>query len=318
MRMETRAAYVAVGTFVLVLLAGLVLAGLWFARVAVSEKGIDYDIYFTGSVAGLNIGSAVRMNGVPIGRVAAIKLDPENPGQVRVTATIDRDVAIKSDAVASLELQGLTGAEQIEITGGSRTAPSLVAHPGEPHPVIASSPSGLQQVVTSAPELLARANGLMEELSDLLKPQNRTAVAQTLVNLQTITGVAAAHSGQIASSISDGAAAARSLRETLQRTDAVVAELERLAAPGGALPAAVRNLDQSTRALAEVGGHLDALVQENRPGLRNFTQRGLPELQQVLVQAQGLIGDLDQLVQALQRDPALLLYGDRHQGYRPP
>ncbi|HXP31728.1 MAG TPA: MlaD family protein [Stellaceae bacterium] len=315
--METRAANVAVGSFVLILLAGVVIAVLWFARVQVGEGVNFYDIYFTGSVAGLDRGSTVRQNGVPIGRVTDIKLDPQNPKQVRVTVRVDQDVEIKSDAIAALELVGLTGGEQIDITGGSRDAPPLERKGDERYPVIASTTSGLQQVVTSAPELLARAMALMDQASDLLNEHNRAAIAQTLDNLRQVTAAAAGHSDEIGSAIADGAAAAHDLRDTLAHANEVIAELRRMAAPGGNLDGAIKDLDRSAQQLAEIEKHLDGLVQENRPAIRDFTQRGLTELQQLIEASNGLVADLSRLADSLERDPSRFLFGDRRQGYQP-
>jgi phospholipid/cholesterol/gamma-HCH transport system substrate-binding protein len=315
--METRAAYVAVGSFVLILLAGVVIAVLWFARVQVGEAANFYDIYFTGSVAGLDRGSTVRQNGVPIGRVTEIKLDPQNPKQVRVTVRVDPDVEIKSDAVAALEMVGLTGSEQIDITGGSRDAPPLERKENERYPVIGSTTSGLQQVVTSAPELLARAMTLMGQASDLLNDHNRAAVTETLDNLRRVTAAAAGHSDEIGSAIADGAAAAHDLRDTLAHANEAIAELRRMAAPGGNLDGAIKDLGRSAQQLGEIERHLDELMQENRPAIRDFAQRGLPELQQLLEASRGLVADLSRLAESLERDPSRLLYGERRQGYQP-
>jgi phospholipid/cholesterol/gamma-HCH transport system substrate-binding protein len=141
--METRAPYVVVGGFVVVLVAGLVVAVLWFAQVQYREQLSYYDIYFTGSVTGLTPGSTVRYNRIPVGRVGEIKLDPVDPNQVRVTVELQGGTAIKSDTVAALELQGLAGGAFVNLTGGTREAPPLSRQPGERYPVIASRPSGL-------------------------------------------------------------------------------------------------------------------------------------------------------------------------------
>src|SRR5215469_1588579 len=104
--METRADYVVVGGFVLGLVGCLVVAILWLARVQFNEELSYYDIYLTGSVSGLSQGSTVRYNGIPIGRVIDIKLDPQDPTRVRVTIQVEGNTVIREDAVASLELQG--------------------------------------------------------------------------------------------------------------------------------------------------------------------------------------------------------------------
>src|SRR5690242_2795671 len=166
--METRADYVVVGGFVIAILASLVVAVLWLARVQFNAPSNFYDVYFAGSVTGLVQGSTVRYNGIPVGRVTDIQLDSRNQQRVRVTVEVTTRTPIKTDAVASLEVQGLTGGAFVEISGGSPDAPALEREPGERYPVIASRPSGLQQVVTNAPEVLSRLITLADRFNQIL------------------------------------------------------------------------------------------------------------------------------------------------------
>src|SRR4051794_19697240 len=106
--METRGSHVLVGSFVLVMLALVFVAVIWLGRGELAREQVFYDIYFTGSVTGLNTGAPVRFSGVQIGRVDAIDIDPGNIERVRVTIQVDRPDVIRADAVASLELQGVT------------------------------------------------------------------------------------------------------------------------------------------------------------------------------------------------------------------
>ena len=154
--METRADYVAVGAFVLVVLVGVLVAVLWLARVEFNRDFAFYDIYFSNSVAGLASGSAVSYNGIRVGRVTELRIDPQDLKRVRATIELDQTAPIKEDTVASLTTQGLTGATYIEISGGSADAAPLTAQPGQRYPVIASRQSGFERVLTSAPEVLVR------------------------------------------------------------------------------------------------------------------------------------------------------------------
>src|SRR5260221_7555557 len=172
--METRANYVAVGAFVLLVFAGAVVTLLWLARGECNRESTFYDIYFAGSVTGLAQGSVVRYNGIQVGRVVEIRIDPQNLSQVRATIEVDpTTTVIKSDAVASLEIQGLTGTAFVEITGGSQNAPPMQRREGERYPVIASRPSGLQQVVMGAPEALSRLIEVADRLPLLSDAKNR-------------------------------------------------------------------------------------------------------------------------------------------------
>jgi len=200
--METRAEYVLVGGFVLSLLALLVVALMWLVQAQYNAQAARYDIYFDGSVAGLDEGSTVRYNGVPIGRVSDISLDPKNLERVRVSIAVSPSIVIKSDATAQLEIQGLTGAAYVEIAGSNSNAPELVAQGDEPYPVINAQNSQFQQVINAAPELLEKLSDLTDQLNSVTDAKNRAALAQTLDNLRQVTGVAAAHKQDIGAILS--------------------------------------------------------------------------------------------------------------------
>lgn len=315
--METRANYVAVGAFVLAMLAGIVVTVLWLARLEFGREAAYYDIYFTGSVTGLAQGSAVLYNGIQVGRVREIRIDPQNLQQVRVTVEVDQPSLIKSDAVASLEIQSLAGVVLVDITGGSKDAPPLEAQDGQRYPVIASQQSGLQRVVSSAPEVLARLIDLTDRLSAVVDDKNRAAIAETLDNLRRMTRVVAAHSGDIESILSDSSTAVRELRGTLSAANQVLADARDLMGEGGDARAALKAIDEASHKLDQLEGHLDGLVQENRPGLHDFTQRGLNEFNQLLIDTRTLVAGLTRLADDIERDPARFLFGDRRQGYQP-
>src|SRR5919108_2486386 len=112
--METRAHYVAVGAFVLVLIAVASAAVLWIGRAQLTTQYSTYDIYFRGPVSGLREGAVVEYNGVASGRVKAIQIDPSNVEQIRVTVEIENTVVIKQDAAANLETNILSGVSYIQ------------------------------------------------------------------------------------------------------------------------------------------------------------------------------------------------------------
>ena len=123
--METHSNNFLVGAFVLVLLISFGLFGAWVARMHFETKSDEYYVDFPGSVSGIAPGSAVRYRGIPIGTVSDIKLDPVNIEHIRVTVELQPGTPIKSDAVASLEIQGLTGGAFVQISGGTQDAPLL-------------------------------------------------------------------------------------------------------------------------------------------------------------------------------------------------
>ena len=317
--METRANYVAVGTFVVALLAGIVIMALWLARIEFNRDFALYDIYFTGSVIGLGQGSAVSYNGIQIGRVTEIRVDPQNLQQVRVTIEVNQPALIKTDVVASIESLGLTGVAYVELSGGSKEAPELEARSGERYPVIASHPSRLASLVASAPEALAHLIEVADRVAAILDDRNRTAIADILDNTRRVTGAAAARVGDIETVLGDTAAAAREMRSTLAAANETLADLRQMiGTKGGDARATLQSIDEASRKLEQLLTHTDALVQENRGPLRDFSQRGLNELSQLMIDARTLVAGLNRLTDEIQRDPARFLFGDRGDGYRLP
>lgn len=315
--METRANYVAVGAFVVIILTGVVVMVLWLARVEFNREFALYDIYFTGSVTGLTQGSAVLYNGIQVGRVTEIRIDPQNLQQVRVTIEVDQPALIKSDAVASLEMQGLTGVAFIEISGGSQSSPPLIAQPGQRYPVITSQQSGLQRLASTAPEALARLVDLADRLSALFDEQNRAAIAETLDNVRRLTAVAAGRAGDMDSAIGDAAATMRDLRATVAAAHQSVVELQQMVGKDGPATATLQSADQAARKLDRLADELDAVVKENRQPLRTFSERGLNQLSLLLTDARTLVNQLTRLTDQISRNPSQLLFGSPREGYQP-
>ena len=316
--METRADYVAVGAFVLAILIGIVVAVLWIARVEFRQQFSYYDIYFTGSVTGLAQGSAVSYNGIRVGRVTELRIDPQNLQQVRVTIEVNQADLIRSDAVASLEFQGLTGVATIEITGGSQEAPPLVAKDAQRYPVIASVQSGLQRVVANAPEALSRLIDVADRLAAVLDEKNRAAIADTLENIRRVTAVAAARSGDLDSMLGDSAVAVRELRGTLAAASQTLDQLRQMVGEHGEARSTLKSIDEASRQLGQLAGDVDRIVQDNRQPLRDFGQRSLNELSQLLIDARSLVQELTRVTDELERDPPRFLFGgNRREGYQP-
>ena len=202
--METRASYTLVGAFVLVLMLGMVGFVIWLAKFDSTVRYTDYEILFDGSVTGLTADSPVRYLGIPVGTVRKIEIDPFNVDLVRVVIQVDSDTPVKTDSIASIEMQGITGGAYVEIEGGGQDSLDLVPEPGKSIATIKSEKSALQELFASAPQVLKSANELLERANKLLDEQNREIIHQILADVQSFTGELAEHSGSIGEIIEDG------------------------------------------------------------------------------------------------------------------
>ena len=95
--METRSNHILVGGVVLALVVAVLGFIIWLSQVS-GEDNKEYDIFFKQAVDGLAKGSAVSFNGVPVGQVASINLEPKTPEFVRVRIAIRDETPVQVNA----------------------------------------------------------------------------------------------------------------------------------------------------------------------------------------------------------------------------
>jgi phospholipid/cholesterol/gamma-HCH transport system substrate-binding protein len=313
--METRAHYVAVGAFVLaVIIAGFV-AVVSLGRVEFAQDLKRYYIFFRGSVSGLSRGSLVQYNGITVGRVLDIRVDPDDLEKIEVTVEIDTKVVkIKTDARAFVDTNLLSGVATIQIRGGTREAPDLVAEAGHKYPVIAAGSSVFQRVTETGPQLLERLTVAVDNLNDLLNEQNRKAVSESLQNVRAITEAFVAPSKEVGELVANANAAVREMTTLLDHIDQSYANKGGLKDEASQ---ALNDFDRLAKGLIDTNRQLQQVLQENRPGLHEFTQATLAQVGNLVSDMQRFIAGLSRFVSSVERDPARLLFGERREGYRP-
>lgn len=312
--MEIRAHFVAVGAFVLLMVVLAFVTVLWLARGQLTTQQVRYDIYFTGPVTGLREGASVEYNGVPVGKVREVRIDPGNVEYIRVNVELDSSVVIKADAKANVETNILSGVSFIEIAGGTQEAPVLVAKEGERYPVIASRRSRLANVYARAPQLLDKLNETMERVNDLLDEKNRRAVAETLENIRTFSSSLASRDKDFAELTGNANSAVQSLNKLLDDVDRSYAGKDGIS---DRLTAGLGDFDKVAKNLGDTNRQLQGALQDLRPGIRAFSQQTLADVGSLVAEARQFISGLSRLAAGLERDPSRALFGDRREGYKP-
>ncbi len=185
--METKASHFVIGLFVLAMVAAGFVFVIWLAKVEVDRELAYYDVFFDDGVAGLSVGGDVRYNGIPVGTVTSILLDPNDPRRVKVAIEVAVETPVRQGTEASLSLQGITGVAYIELTGGGPGAAPIVAASDGARPAIPSRRSTIQRLAADAPELLNRVILLVDDLRELVDEKNRQSFARIITNTETIT-----------------------------------------------------------------------------------------------------------------------------------
>jgi len=298
--MDDKVNYTLVGAFVLGLGALLLAGVLWLAAGMGGKQAMDtYQAVIQESVAGLNVDAPVKVLGVDVGKVSRVEIDPQNSQQVRLRFLIARGTPIKRDSVAVLKTQGLTGIAYIELSGGSASAPLLVAGPDGVPPTIPfklSLSARLENVLTS---VLGNVDRVSNNLNAVFDADNRAALKSTLADVATLAHGLAAQQGVISQGLAD---AARTARLTARAGEQLGPTLERIA---DSAQAVARMAEEANAASGRVGRAADAAASS----VRQAGAETLPELARLMAELSALSASLRQLSTQTAGSPSSLLMG---------
>ena len=292
--------YTLVGAFVLVLGTLLVAGVLWLASGGTSQKRVDlYLAIVEESVAGLNLNAPVKYNGVDVGKVRRIDLDPQDPNRVNLVFAIERGTPVKEDTVAVLKTQGLTGIAYVELSGGARESPTLRAVEGSLYPVIRTKPSlsaRLENVLTT---VLAKLDDTSTNINAMLSAENQAALKSALADIATVARTVAARKESINSAITH---AGRTLENASTASARITPVLERI---GRSADSIDKMGNEVARTSASAGKTVDTVGAD----VKRFSAETLPELERLLGELGALTLSLRRLSEQTERDPRGLIFG---------
>ena len=290
--METRSNYVLVGSVTLALLVGLLVFIVWLAGLS-NQATKCFDIYFSQGVGGLNKGSSVNFQGVPVGQIEKISLLPDRPEFVWVRVEVDAETPVLQGTTAQIKGVGFTGVSEIALEGAVKGGRPLTQIGPQGCPVIPASSGGLGALLNSAPELIDR----IQRLTELLSDRNQNAISDILENVEKTTDVLAQRAPDLADAIGDARIAARNAGIAAQRVGVLADSTTQLVNEQGK-PAA-EDLRKAIGAVQRSAENLDAMVADARPGVQNFSKNTLPEVNRLVRDLRDLSTSLQGFTQRL-------------------
>ena len=308
--MDRDANYVAVGAFVLLVIAMALSFVLWYTNQKEKHVYLRYEVYFPGTVSGLTPGSPVRYLGVDVGKVARILIDPQQRNRVLVIADIEANAPIDGRTRASLSLQGITGLLFIDLKqdGTSFAGPPGPLAEGLHYPVIRSAPSDFDVLLSNLPALTTHLVELVERFNQVFSDENVRAFKATLDNARLA-------SERLPGTVRDVQEMVVDVRHTAQEMQGAAADLrgiEAHAAPD--LEAAVANARHVSDDLAKTSDRLERFIEDNEPGVSRFTHQSLPEFEQLLRESRQAARDFRDLSRSLKQNPSQLIYEPNYRG----
>lgn len=210
--MEIRARYTLMGLFVLAVLGAGFGFVYWLNTTAGFATRAYYLVRYDSPVSGLLKGSAVLFNGIRVGEVTALRLEPQAPSDVVVEIAIDQTAPVRADTRVGIEFQGLTGAPVVSLAGGTPSLPLLAAKGTATPPVLVAEKNAGLGMTQAARDLLRHLDTVVSDNAEPLR--------SLIANIDAFAGA---------------------LARNADRVDGIVAGLERFT--GGGTKPPVRTFD---------------------------------------------------------------------------
>jgi phospholipid/cholesterol/gamma-HCH transport system substrate-binding protein len=300
--MERNANYALVGFASFILFVCMVVFIVWLARIEYGREYDLYDILFVGPVQGLSQGGDVDFNGIKVGEVTRIALDRTDPSRVIARARVTSDVPIRTDSYATLEPQGVTGVNYVQITAGSTRSPLLkdtVAR-GEV-PVIHTRPGVLSSLLQGSGTILASAAQALDRINTLLSDQNMKNISGAISDVHALTTEARNRKQLFADAdkaINNIDEAAVSIKQLSDNSNQLVTGDGR----------------RSLRDIADAAGQIKDAAQDARTLVKrlegpttDFATTGLPQLTQAIASLQQAADSLNRLAAEAEQSPQALV-----------
>ncbi len=225
--MNSKVNYTFVGAFVLISSVLIAVFVFWLMKPTDKGQARLYNIYFSESISGLNIDSPVKYRGLTVGKVTRMQIAPENNERILVEIQIDANTPVKTDTVAKLIAQGITGLLFIDLSEGSTQAPLLKPDEGKDIAVISTAPSLFEEVGQTFGSLSSELIVALERTSELLDPKNQEHISKILAHTAgTMAQMEKAFSDKAISdlhaTLASAASASKQLDEMMPRLEYLV------------------------------------------------------------------------------------------------
>ncbi|MFK8250811.1 MlaD family protein [Ancylobacter terrae] len=283
--METRANYAVIGLFTIAVVAAAFAFVWWFNGSANRGPRTSYDVVFNGPVSGLQTGSRVTFNGIPVGEVTGLRLDTKDPRQVVATIAVQPNTPVRTDTRAGLDMQVLTGLASVGLVGGSLGAAPLPEPSDGGLPRIEADASAVQDLMQGAKAVLGQVDDITRRVDRLLA-DNETKIASVIDNVDKFAKALGDNAANVDGFLADVSGAAKRIDALAQSLDKVVAAVD-----PAKVNSTIDNVQKFTQELGDSSGKVKSFIDDASAIASTF--RGFS------AQLETTFNRLDQLTQAI-------------------
>ncbi|UCI05497.1 MCE family protein [Mesorhizobium sp. B1-1-8] len=293
--METRANYVIVGIFTLVAILAAFAFVYWTANIGNRGVTATLLVRIPGSASGLGPGSLVLFNGVRVGVVKRVDIDPNDPSAAIATTEVGRNTPLTKSTRADIGISGLSGQANLELKGaGAKEARLLDEAENEGKvAVIVANPSAVTNLLQTAQDIFERADKVLSELEGFTKDV-RGPLTQTVKNVETFSDALAKNSDGIDKFLSAVSSLSDQLKNVSGRLDSTLKAAEGLlnAVDKDQIKSIVANVDTVTANLKETSKQFDTVIDNVNTAVVSINEFA-KQTQGTLAKANGVLDSID-------------------------
>ncbi|MFU1520715.1 MlaD family protein [Vreelandella alkaliphila] len=313
--METRAHHVLIGLFTLGTAVAALLFALWMSYAAGERNYQPYRILFERSVSGLSIGSKVQYNGIEVGDVTELTLNPDDPRQVITSVRVYEDTPVKTDTRAKLAFASITGSMSVQLYGGTPESPRLVNQTDSMAPFINADPSPIATLFDEGETMIQNINSILINVNELFNDGNREQAGTILTSIAQITEMIASQQTALDQNMALFGEVSRQATATLESIDTLSLEATQLLRQDG--QQMMRSAESASRDVASAAQRIEQLVNDNADAV-DSTLQGAQDIAPALSALRSTLTNLDRITRQLEESPADFFLGrDQVEEFRP-
>ncbi|MEW5832412.1 MAG: MlaD family protein [Campylobacterota bacterium] len=311
--MESRYNYTFTGLFVVIFAMGLIAFAFWLGKYGQDERDYRrFHVYITESVSGLAPEASVKYNGVDVGKVESIRINPRNNEEVELILKIKKETPIKTDSYAVLKFYGITGLAFIEITGGSNNAPLLMEN-GQRASVIPARPSLITRLDESLSNVANKLSQTLEHADRLFDDRNVENVRQSLEHLRSLSEQIDGYQKEVRTILERSAALESNASEALGSMKNAAGSVKQTSDNLNTLvqtkmAVTLDSLHKTSLRSDALIRKLEASLDRGDYDLKSIASPTAAELNELIVQTKTLTQEMETTIRGLRESPSDLLF----------
>ena len=315
--MERKAHYALIGTFVLVSLAALLAFTAWLSDAQFDKKYDNYEISFRGGVQGLSEGTEVRFNGLKVGDITELRIDPNDNNSVIVDIQVESNTPVDFESVGRMEPLGLTGLNYIQIIPGGPNS-RLIKNSTDKDPFrLKGEASRIDLLLGSGGTVMESSQAALARINAVMTPEAIMDFHEILSNLKVITNnfvdlkvdpeIFNRTMQSIEQASSDVSLAADAVDLAAKDFDVLIENDVRTVLDRSKI--SMEKLDKTLVAIEALSKDSNQLITDGRDAINRLSNSGLTDLEETIDSIRRAVLGLESILINFEQNPAAFIVG---------